>query len=212
MTPPAVRVRRRHGAGVRGFSLIELMVGVAILAVLLALAAPSFAEWMLNTRVRSTAESLQTGLQMARAEAVRRNAIGRFQFTTAVDNSCGLSTTGAYWVINLKKDDTGSPAGACGTAASDTIKPYIIQVSPSGSSVNNVSVSASASAIGFNGLGQQVAVDGITLADQTVNISSTKATCSTVRCLRVLIGTSGQIRMCDPARQVTGDPMNCVQQ
>lgn len=187
------------------------MVGIVILGVLLALAAPSFAEWITNTRVRSTAESLQTGLQMARAEAVRRNAIVRFQLTTATDDSCALSTTGVYWVINASKT---SPAGACGKAASDTDEPMIVQTSASGSSVKNVTVQATAQAVAFNGLGRQVTLDGVEPADRTIDVSSpSSGACvrdgGTVRCLRVLIGAAGQIRMCDRARQVAGDPMAC---
>ena len=57
-----------------GFSLVELMVTVAVLSLLMTLAVPSFAEWIQNSRIRTAAESIQNGLQVARAEAVRRNA------------------------------------------------------------------------------------------------------------------------------------------
>ncbi|EWS54273.1 MULTISPECIES: prepilin-type N-terminal cleavage/methylation domain-containing protein, partial [unclassified Methylibium] len=56
-----------------GFTLVELMVTITLLAILLALAVPSFTLWINNTRVRSTAQVLQDGLRQAQAEAVRRN-------------------------------------------------------------------------------------------------------------------------------------------
>ena len=76
--------------GARGFSLIELMVGVAILAVALAFGVPSFADWISNMQIRSTAESLQNGLQFARSEAVRRNNPTQFQMVSTVTNSCEI--------------------------------------------------------------------------------------------------------------------------
>lgn len=57
----------------RGFSLIELMVVIAILGLLLAIGIPSFATWLRNVQIRNAAESLQSGLQFARTEALRRN-------------------------------------------------------------------------------------------------------------------------------------------
>lgn len=62
-------VRRRHA----GFTLIELMVVISIIAIGAALAAPSFSQLIANYRVRSGAESMINGLNFARAEAVRRN-------------------------------------------------------------------------------------------------------------------------------------------
>lgn len=56
-----------------GFTLIELMIVVSIIAIGAALAAPSFSQLIANYRVRSGAESMINGLNFARAEAVRRN-------------------------------------------------------------------------------------------------------------------------------------------
>lgn len=58
-------------ASARGFTAIELMVTVAILAVLAALAAPSFMPIIERWRVRDAAENLSTALYFARSEAIR---------------------------------------------------------------------------------------------------------------------------------------------
>ena len=56
-----------------GFTLIELMVVVALAAILLAVAAPSFQQMIARNRVEGVAGELSTDLQYARSEAVARN-------------------------------------------------------------------------------------------------------------------------------------------
>ena len=53
--------------------MIEMMIGVALLGILFGLAAPNFKAWLMNSRIRNAAESIQNGLQRARAEAVAQN-------------------------------------------------------------------------------------------------------------------------------------------
>ena len=55
-----------------GFTLIELMVTVAIVAVVASLAAPSFREMLAVQRVRSAAYSIISDLTLARSEAIKR--------------------------------------------------------------------------------------------------------------------------------------------
>lgn len=61
----------------RGFSLIELMVAVAILAILLALAVPSFQDMIQRNRVRTAAADLTDSLNLARSEAIKRGSSTR---------------------------------------------------------------------------------------------------------------------------------------
>lgn len=63
---------KRPPAG--GFTLIELLVAVTIIGILLALAAPSFTKMLERNRLRGAAEQVFTDLQLARTEAIKRNA------------------------------------------------------------------------------------------------------------------------------------------
>ncbi|MBA4112656.1 MAG: hypothetical protein C0492_04715 [Verminephrobacter sp.] len=67
-TPP----RRGWARASHGFTAIELMVVVAIMAILAALAGPSFTPLIERWRVRDAAETLTSTLYLARSEAIKR--------------------------------------------------------------------------------------------------------------------------------------------
>ena len=71
-------VRRGRGASpapaARGFTIVELMVSLAVLAILLALAVPSFTNATLGSRLAGYANDLLASTQIARSEAIKRNA------------------------------------------------------------------------------------------------------------------------------------------
>ena len=79
-----VRKRRRHAGKQQmkkskyhfldGFTLIELMVTVGILAILAAVSAPSFSDILISMRMRATAYDLVGDLVLARSEALKRGA------------------------------------------------------------------------------------------------------------------------------------------
>ncbi|VTU38536.1 putative major pilin subunit [Variovorax sp. PBS-H4] len=83
----------------RGFTLIELMVTITVLAILLTVAVPSFDGIRLSNRLTSYATDLVTGSQLARTEAIKRNT----SVTMCVSaDGTGCSTSGGWetgWIV-----------------------------------------------------------------------------------------------------------------
>jgi type IV fimbrial biogenesis protein FimT len=196
----------RHSSA--GFSIIELMIGLTVLGILIMVGLPSLATWLQNTQIRTAAESMQSGLQLARAEALRRNTTVRFQLTTTLAAGCALSATGTNWVVSQ-----ADPTGACQVDPSDTTAPQIIQKKAGTEGATNAVITATGgSSVTFNGLGRVVGANPITRVD----ITNTKGgACKTsggeepMRCLRVTVSTAGQVRMCDPSVTDVTDPRAC---
>ena len=66
VAPPAFRARRRGG-----FSLVEVLVSVAVMGTLAAVAAPRVNDWVLDNRLRATAHEVAGAFRVARAETMR---------------------------------------------------------------------------------------------------------------------------------------------
>ena len=209
----------RRPACTAGFTLIELMIGLAIMALLIALAAPSFTTMIANSKVRSQAESIFNGLQLARAEALKRNTTVQFRLVTDLTSGCTGETDGTAWVVSLfdvtskcdkASDLTTSPTSAGFNAATN---PLILQKKDIGDS--NLLVAAGQAGICFNGLGQLATVAGIcTASNTTISVSNPNAgTCKLsggdIRCMDIRIAAGGMVRFCDPAVSDTTDPRHC---
>lgn len=98
---------------VRGFTLIELMVAIALLAVLLAMGVPSFAALLRQWRLDAAVDSFVGDLRLARSTATRTSR--PVVLCVRDGNTCGTSTDWtAGWLVfsDLNGDnalDTGEP-------------------------------------------------------------------------------------------------------
>ena len=191
--------------------MIELAIAMAIFGFLMAAALPSIGVWMDNTRIRNVAESIQNGLQAARAEAVRRNQSISFYLVSlpneqVMSDSCELSGSSGSWVISVSE-----PNGHCATAPSTTQAPMIVTTRTVGDAGAKVLVSAvrddgnAGTTVTFNGFGRIANIgESISKVDVTGLTSDTE-----YRYLSIRISPTGMVRMCDPRVTVDNDPRKC---
>lgn len=171
----------------RGFSLIELMMALALLALLLVLAAPNYAAWVADAQIRAGAESIVGGMRVAYAEAIKRNQPVEF----VLDPTTG---TGG-WTVQLAADGTVLRTEVFGEGA----KLAAFAATPGGTTM-----------VTFNALGQIVANDDASGTLTEVAVTYSTGTVNT-RPLTVLVGGGRTgIKLCDPAVTDATDPRFCT--
>jgi type IV fimbrial biogenesis protein FimT len=80
------------GSAQSGFSMIELMITVAVAAILMAIAAPNFRDSLARTRVSGAANELQAAASLARAEALKLKSPVTL-CARATDTACAAGTS-----------------------------------------------------------------------------------------------------------------------
>lgn len=90
----------------RGFTIVELIVTLMLMAMLVALGAPMMSDYLRNARLREAANTILTALQFARGEAIKRNQPLAFR----VDGNDLSITSPAGEVIRHERLSEGSGA------------------------------------------------------------------------------------------------------
>lgn len=90
-----------------GFSLIELMVTVAVLAILVAIGLPSFQSSMRSNRLATATNELIASINLTRTEAVR-NPNGAAMCASSDGSACGGNWQDG-WIVWIDRDGNGNP-------------------------------------------------------------------------------------------------------
>jgi len=197
----------------RGFTIIEVLITLAVLGVLLALGVPGFVEWLQNQQIRAASEATVNGLQVARGEAVRRNTPVRFQLVSDLSSTCVLSSdspatpVSVSWIVSL-----ADPTGACDAVTDSGQSPSpagrILQKRTSAEGSPNARATSvfvppaaptqAASTVTFAALGNVIANADGTPSINRIDVTNVNVT-GAMRPLRIIITSGGSTRMCDPS-------------
>lgn len=171
----------------RGFSVIELLVVVALIGILTMLSMPMYRQWLQNSQLRASAESILAGLQAARSEAVRLNDAQGVRFRL-VGNAWVVERVSAPLPVFMQ-------GGGADLAENAVVTP-----------------DTGVTEVVFTPLGQTTLAAPLNVDVTHLDTSNFKciADGGEARCLRVQVRNGGVVRLCDRSVAVAGDPRQCL--
>lgn len=207
MTPNYKHIHgSRHSAStMRGVSMLELLIAMAILGIIVSVAIPSMSEFGANQRLASAAEQVFGHLQQARSESVARNATVYVNFSAngtttwtygmALATGCTLSGTdptaaGACYITVNDGDATYDGIGG----ATDTGDRVLMRFPSTDYDDVEMSISSFSS-------GTQITFNPIrgTSTSGQIDLES-----STGKQLRLTVSLLGRVGICSPSGTVNG--------
>ncbi len=144
---------------VRGFTLIEMIFTVVILAILLSLAAPSFSDLVRDQRVKTAIGDVHATLIYARSEAIKRNANVNIIIASGTDWAAG-------WSVQLPTTSPDCPTLPCILKTQDAL--------------SGINITGTVSPVTFRGDGRLTAA-----ASVSFDVRSSESASTTARCVRL---------------------------
>lgn len=177
-----------------GFTLIELMVALAIFAILLMLAGPQYAQFIGNHQIRNATDAMLNGVQQAQGAAVSHNALARL----VID----FTTGSGGWQVLQTID---------GVESSTPVQIYKLHEGADKASFTRVP--GDANQITFDGFGRIAPNVDASSTLSCIKVTNTKM--SNPHNLNVAISNTGTgiaTKICDPDPNnvlPAGDPLTC---
>lgn len=166
-----------------GFTIVELLITVAVLAVLAGIGAPMFVDVMRKVRLNAVSGALLSTLQQARSDSIRLNRrVLVCASNTARDDCSGASVWGVNgWLVCYDEDADNS----CDAGSSTIPNPIRIE---STVNANTATVTGPTAPIRFNPIGSQGNVGSATV---TISVTGTGSGAPT---LTVTVAATGVIK------------------
>ncbi|WP_084282561.1 GspH/FimT family pseudopilin [Deefgea rivuli] len=174
-----------------GFTLIEMLVAIAIIGIVLAIAAPSFSQQIASIRTKNAIENISGDLANAKSEAIRINRV--IFFHSYVD--------GNNWCYGYGTSNTALANCNCDTSTNNSCKLKFVTSSNHKNIVLNTSTAFETS-LGFEPIrGQPIDTTGAALAKKTMVISNTNGIKG-----YITVSAVGKIKTCSSS--VSGESIN----
>ena len=186
---------KKHSAINKGFTLIELMVTIALVAILMTVAIPSFVTYQRNSELTSFTNTLRAGINAARGEAIKR---GRNAMVVPIDGDWNKG-----WVVFVDVTRSGDYTDA------NNITILTREAAPSYLTVSNVGSTAAANlylmydASGYSRL-KTSAFGAWTFEVKRNDVTGSELLAQT---RRIKIASTGRARVCTPK---TSTDLNCL--
>jgi type IV fimbrial biogenesis protein FimT len=154
------KVEEKMAKAHEGFSLIELMITIAILAILLGIAAPSVRQFILNSRISGATNDLFTDLMLARSEAAKNSRRVFVCPAATQNNTCNGSAWSGTRMILVDADGSGTAT----TADGDPVK-YVNPNLATGTTIAILTGGSGADGVIFKPTGAVVATTTLQVCD-----------------------------------------------
>lgn len=181
-----------------GLTIVELMITLAVLAILLAIAIPSFEGLIASTRVTNATNELLSALAQTRSEAIRRGQRVTICVSANSNQCTNAGTWSQGWIIFRDAARTGIVA----------TPQDILHVG--NATANNIVIQGAAALpryISFSSDGQSRTLAGATQTGNIEVCSTSTSLSDNNRARRLLINGSGQVVMTQPANINNGCPI-----
>ncbi len=196
----------------RGFTIIELLITMSIAAILMTLGAPAMSLYLQNSKVASAAANYIAGVQLARAEAIRRNQRVEFMLTNSPVSAAGAANAavpdvnGRSWLVRAVINPVGPvfemiDSKEAGEGEAGAVAPRV-QVAGAGPAGFDGTIAFSA--LGATTAGAPITID---ISNPTAGVCAIGG--GPIRCRQINVLPGGQAAVCDPAAAAGDSRRGC---